>query len=191
MEYRKPGEEGTGPGRGNGVRKPRVGALAALLLIVVGAPARAGDIGAHPECVRCGMDRDGFGYSRMLVVFEDGAEVGTCSLNCAVGAVRDEPGRRVRSLQVADHDTRELLEAKEATWVIGGTKPGVMTNVPKWAFGKRADAEAFVARFGGRLAAWEEARAAAEGEIAAREGTAGREGGAGAKEEAGCCCCPK
>ena len=167
-----------------------IGALAALALSLGGGPATAsGDIGAHPECVRCGMDRDGFGYSRMLVRFEDGTEVGTCSLNCAVGAVRDGEGSAVRSWKVADYDTRELLEAAEATWVIGGTKPGVMTNVPKWAFGKRPDAEAFVARHGGRLATWEEARTAAEEELAARERKAALEGAAGAKEvSTGCCC---
>ncbi len=42
------------------------------------------DIDAHRSCASCGMDRKAYGYSRMLIQYEDGAMVGTCSLHCAV-----------------------------------------------------------------------------------------------------------
>ena len=36
----------------------------------------------HISCNYCGMDRTKFGHSRMLVEYEDGGEVGTCSIHC-------------------------------------------------------------------------------------------------------------
>jgi len=115
------------------------------------------DVDVHPACAICGMDRDAFGNSRMLIGFEDGRTFGTCSLRCAALILQAEEGKKRRSVKVADYDTRELVEAEEATWVIGGKKPGVMTRVAKWAFRNGEDADRFVAEFGGTRATYEEA----------------------------------
>jgi hypothetical protein len=112
------------------------------------------------------MDRKAYGFSRMLIVYEDGGEVGICSLHCAVVELDAGKGRTVKTLFVADRDTRKLVEAKKATWVIGGSKRGVMTPLAKWAFETRGAAEAFIASYGGKIVSWEEALAAAREDAA-------------------------
>lgn len=134
------------------------------------------DVKAHPSCLHCGMDRDGFSYSRGLVEYEGGEQVGTCSLHCNVVELKRNPGRKVKAVRIADYDTRELLDARAATWVIGGRKQGVMTRTAKWAFANREAAAAFVAGNGGEIVPYEEALAAAKREL---------EGGAGGAAETG------
>ena len=40
------------------------------------------DVDKHLSCKYCGMDRKMFAHSRMFLVYEDGSELGTCSLHC-------------------------------------------------------------------------------------------------------------
>jgi copper chaperone NosL len=128
-------------------------------------PAFANDKVEDPQaCKQCGMNRTKFAQSRMVVTYQDGDSVGTCSLNCVAADMKAKPGKKVASLQVADCKTRALIDAKSATWVIGGKKSGVMTDLPKWAFEKKPDAEAFLATNGGRIAGFDEALALAEKE---------------------------
>ena len=131
------------------------------LLLITGAAAYAQeDISEHRNCAHCGMDRKAYGYSRMLIVYDDGSKVGVCSLHCAVVEL-DASGRKVKSLLVADRDTKSLTEAEMAVWVIGGKKRGVMTQRPKWAFSSQTAAQAFVDSNGGKIISWVEALAAA------------------------------
>ena len=123
------------------------------------------DVSVHPSCAICGMDREAYGHSRMLIVFQDGASFGTCSLRCAALILQAEEERKPRSVKVADYNTRELVEAEEAAWVIGGKKPGVMTGRAKWAFRNGKDAEAFVGEFGGARSTYREAFAEAAKEL--------------------------
>jgi copper chaperone NosL len=125
------------------------------------------DVAVHRECGFCGMDRKAYGYSRALVRWADGAEVGTCSLHCAVVELDGHPGRELGALLVADRDTHALVDATAATWVIGGRRKGVMTARPKWAFAAREAAEAFVKADGGDVVAWDAALAAAKEDLAA------------------------
>ncbi len=124
------------------------------------------DINEHRSCVNCGMDRKAYGFSRMLIQYEDGSAVGVCSLHCAVVELDANPGRKVKALLVADRDSRTLINAEQANWVMGGGKRGVMTQQPKWAFRSRDHAEAFIKANGGKLVTWEEALAAAREEAA-------------------------
>jgi nitrous oxide reductase accessory protein NosL len=123
------------------------------------------DVERHRECSYCGMDRKAYGFSRVLVVYADGSEVGVCSLHCAVIELGEHPGKGLRVLRVADRDTHELLDAEAATWVMGGRKRPVMAARPKWAFATRARAEAFVATQGGGIVAWDEVLAAAREDV--------------------------
>lgn len=133
-------------------------ALAVACLAVFSARADTPeDVKSCPSCHHCGMDRDKFGFSRMEIVHQDGKQVGTCSLHCAaleLALAIDAPPKAIR---VADLNSRKLVDAEAATWVIGGTKPGVMTRRAKWAFADRAAAEAFVKENGGQLATFDEA----------------------------------
>jgi copper chaperone NosL len=144
-------------------------ALLLGLVLLGGAAVEAAedDVAIHRECGYCGMDRKAYGYSRALVRYRDGAEVGTCSLHCAVIELDANPGREVAALLVADRDTHALVDAAAATWVLGGRRKGVMTQRPKWAFATRQAAEAFVEAEGGAVTGWEEALAAAREDLAA------------------------
>lgn len=141
-------------------------AICCLSLLILGGTAcmamAQNDIDDYRSCAHCGMDRKGYGYSRMLVVYGDGTKVGVCSLHCAVTELGVSRGRTVTSLLVADRSTRSLINAEKAFWVMGGSKRGVMTKHPAWAFETKASAEAFIASYGGKLTGWDEVLAAAK-----------------------------
>jgi copper chaperone NosL len=115
------------------------------------------DIDKHASCKYCGMDRKMFAHSRMLLVYEDGSELGTCSLHCVAVDMAVSIDKIPKSIQVADYGTKNLIDAEKAVWVIGGDKPGVMSKRAKWAFEKKADAEAFIKQNKGTLADFETA----------------------------------
>ncbi len=133
--------------------------LACILVMPVAAVA-SDDIEQHRSCAQCGMDRKAYGYSRMLIQFEDGRTIGVCSLHCAVKMLFQTEDHSKARLLVADRKTRGLIDAKEAVWVMGGSKRGVMTQMPKWAFKTKPEASEFIKSYGGKLATWDEALAA-------------------------------
>jgi copper chaperone NosL len=140
--------------------------LAMGLLLMTSAAFAAEAIEKPMSCEQCGMNREIFARSRMVVVYADGATAGTCSIHCAVADMKAHKGKKVKSLMVADYDTRKLIDAEKAVWVIGGSKSGVMTAEPKWAFAAQGAAEKFVKEFGGRVTTFGEAL-----ELAEREAT--------------------
>lgn len=119
------------------------------------------DIQKHPSCKYCGMDREKFGHSRMLVEYEDGTSLGTCSLHCMAVELAIHIDKTPKAILVGDFNSKNLIDAEKASWVIGGNKMGVMTKRAKWAFGKKEDAEKFKAENGGDLASFEQAIRAA------------------------------
>ncbi len=135
--------------------------IAAALVALAATSGSAQDLQRAPSCSRCGMDRAKFAHSRMLVEYEDGTSVATCSLHCTAVELARSLDRSPKAISVADHDTRELIDAEKAAWVLGGAKPGVMTTRAKWAFRDRAAAQAFVAAHGGRVVGFEDAMNAA------------------------------
>lgn len=134
--------------------------MAAFLLIGVDAFAQQ-DIDKHAGCKYCGMNRQMFAHSRMLLAYEDGSELGACSLHCVAVDLALNIDKTPKSIQVADFNTKNLIDAEKAVWVIGGDKPGVMSKRAKWAFEKKADAEAYVNANKGALADFEAAIKAA------------------------------
>jgi copper chaperone NosL len=117
------------------------------------------------SCKYCGMDREKFAHSRMLIEYNDGTTAAVCSLRCAAVELINTIDRIPRAIRVGDYATRRLIDAEQAVWVIGGSRPGVMTGNPKWAFAGRDAAEAFIRENGGRLATFDEAMAAACGDL--------------------------
>jgi nitrous oxide reductase accessory protein NosL len=176
--------------------------LVALATLALAGVARAqtanDDVKAAPACKHCGMDREKFAPSRMLVVYDDGTKVGLCSLHCAAVELAVVIDKSPATIFVADQGTKALVEAEKATWVVGGSLPGVMTKRAKWAFAERAAAEAFVKANGGALATFEEAVAAAyadmyqDSKMIREKRKAMRGKGAAAQPGAGGCdCCRK
>ena len=115
------------------------------------------DVDKHGSCKYCGMDRKMFAHSRMLLVYDDGSELGSCSLHCVAVDLALNIDKTPTTIQVADFNTKNLIDAEKAVWVIGGEKPGVMSKRAKWAFEKKADAEAFIQANKGTLADFEAA----------------------------------
>lgn len=120
------------------------------------------DVKLHNDCAHCGMSRGKFAYSRMLVTYADGKTVGVCSIHCAAVELKSNRGRGVKSVQVGDYHSKVLIDAEKAFWVVGGDQRGVMTKTPKWAFGEKKAAEAFMAKHGGKPVTYREALNLAE-----------------------------
>jgi nitrous oxide reductase accessory protein NosL len=70
--------------------------------------------------------------------------------------------RNLKALLIADRNSHQLIDAARAVWVIGGSKRGVMTQRPKWAFSNRTAAGEFISKNGGKVAEWEDVLATAK-----------------------------
>ncbi len=116
----------------------------------------AEDLTRHPSCPLCGMDRQKYAHSRMIIEFEEGT-TGTCSIHCTASEIAIHREKTVVNIRVADYLSRELIIAEKAFWVIGGKKAGVMTNRAKWAFKGETEAKRFIEENGGRRALFSEA----------------------------------
>ena len=119
------------------------------------------DIHLHKACKYCGMDRGSFDFSRMLVQYDDGTSVAVCSIHCAAVDLANTIDKSPSSIKVGDFATKQLIDAEKALWIIGGSKPGVMSKRGKWAFATKEEAESFMKSNGGILADFEAAMKAA------------------------------
>ena len=135
--------------------------LAMLLASVVIAMELADDIAKYGSCSYCGMDRQKFAHSRMLIEYSDGSSIGVCSLHCAALDLANQLNKMPTNIKVADFNSKALVGAEEATWVVGGGVKGVMTGRAKWAFVIKTDAEKFISTNGGEIVGFEEAAQAA------------------------------
>jgi copper chaperone NosL len=139
------------------MRKALVMVAVAVLVPLAAVLAQQDDIKQTASCKYCGMDREKFSHSRMVIEYDDGTVLGTCSLHCAVVDMALMIDNAPAAIKVGDFGTRKLIDAEKAFWVVGGNKPGVMSKRAKWAFEKQADAEAFIKANGGTPASFEEA----------------------------------
>jgi copper chaperone NosL len=137
--------------------------LAAILSLGVTGVLQAmdQDVKQIPSCKYCGMNRETFAHSRMLIEYDDGTTVGTCSLHCSILDLALNLDKNPKSIKVGDFGTKELIDAEKAFWIIGGDKPGVMTRKAKWAFADKAAAEKYRQEHGGVLANFDESLEAA------------------------------
>lgn len=140
--------------------------LIICMLFAYATAGGAGTVESPRACKQCGMDRTVFDQSRMLIVYADGTTAGVCSIHCAAADMKQNKDKQVKSLMVADYTTKDLTDARAATWVVGGRKEGVMTSVAKWAFAREEDAQKFVQENGGKIVPFDQAMKAAEEEIA-------------------------
>jgi nitrous oxide reductase accessory protein NosL len=127
-----------------------------FVFAVCGLAIAQDDIKKHPSCKYCGMDRQKFAHSRFFVENEDGSTEGTCSIHCAAIDFALNIDKTPKLMQVGDFNTKTLIDAEKAFWVIGGNKPGVMTKRAKWAFATKEGAEKFMAENGGNPATFEQ-----------------------------------
>ncbi|QWV93948.1 nitrous oxide reductase accessory protein NosL [Geomonas oryzisoli] len=128
-----------------------------LLNFVAAVFAAGGDIENHPACTYCGMDRGKFAHSRVLIEYDDGTSFGACSLHCAALELATKIDKTPKTIAVGDYQTRTLIDAEKAVWVLGGKRAGVMTGNAKWAFAEKGAAAAFIKENGGTAVTFDEA----------------------------------
>ncbi len=128
-----------------------------ILLAATGWAQTADDLQKFPHCTYCGMDRQKFAHSRMLVDYDDGSSQGTCSIHCTAVDLALHLDKTPKATWVGDYHTKKLIDADKAAWVIGGKKPGVMTKNAKWAFADKSQAEAFIKENDGKLGTYDDA----------------------------------
>jgi copper chaperone NosL len=119
------------------------------------------DIQKYTSCQYCGMDREKFAHSRVLIEYDDGSIVPTCSIHCAVVDLALNIDKTPKAIRLGDYGTKMLIDAESAVWVIGGNKMGVMTRRAKWAFEKKGDAEKFISENGGTVVVFDDVMKAA------------------------------
>lgn len=122
-----------------------------MLLMLSCSSSFAGVVESPASCRQCMMDRSRSAQTRVLISYDDGSSSGLCSISCAATELKQNKDKQVKSFQVADYSTSELIEAQEATWVVGGSKEGGMNSPAKWAFARRETAQSFVTENGGEL----------------------------------------
>ena len=131
-----------------------------------GATAQDELVEAPAACALCGMNRTRFAKSRMLAVYPDGTRVGTCSIHCMAIELKRTLANPPKTLLVGAYrdSAHRLIDARAASWVIGGSERGVMTAQPKWAFPDEGEVTEFLREKGGKEASYAEAMTAASQE---------------------------
>lgn len=124
----------------------RIALSAAALLILLlswGGLCAADDIKEFPSCQYCGMNRDMFSQTRMMIQYDDHTQAGFCSLHCAAIDMALTIDKGMAALWVGDYQSKQLIDAATAHWVVGADVPGVMTRRSKVAFGDKEAALKF------------------------------------------------
>ncbi len=123
------------------------------------------DLSKFPRCPYCGMDRKQLHHSRLLIHYANGVPDGVCSLHCAAISLSINIDAEPKSVWVGDNaseaETKPLVEADKASFLIGGSAPGVMSARSKVAYGSEAAAKAAQAAQGGEIGGFEQALLAA------------------------------
>ncbi|MDA8165012.1 MAG: nitrous oxide reductase accessory protein NosL [Desulfobacteraceae bacterium] len=122
------------------------------LVFLAAAPRPAGAAAtARPACRVCGMYIDQNQRTAGELVLKDGTKLSTCGVACLLRVVQDKGGPDAfTSIQVRDWESGQLLDADQATYVIGSRiipdmLPGLI------AFKDQQAAKAFAEREGGKL----------------------------------------
>ena len=137
---------------------------ALFFLLFAAGPVLAADLQdahEHASCDYCGMNRVMFAHSRMLIEYQESPPAALCSLHCAAIELALSIDKTPTAIKVGDFNSQQLIDAETAFWVIGGTKPGVMSTRGKWAFSEKAAAEQFVTSNGGIISDFDHAMRAA------------------------------
>ncbi len=137
----------------------RLTAVSAILfLCLAGAAVWAQQEGmSHPSCAHCGMDRQKFAHSAMMIEYEDGSMAATCSIYCAALDLAINIDKTPKQIQVGDYLTKKTINAETSCWTIGGDVPGVMTKRAKWAFEDKGECAKFAGEHGAQVIGFDEA----------------------------------
>lgn len=104
-------------------------------------------------CPSCGMDLVKF-YKTSYALNKGGHTYQYCSLHCLIEA---NPDTNLINAKVVDQKSLKFINAHDAYYVVGSSKPGTMTSNSKYAFGSKKDATAFAKAYGGKIVNFHEA----------------------------------
>lgn len=124
--------------------------LIVLFCLIVSQSAYGGEKVRH-SCKVCGMYIDLYHDTSTELTLKNGEKIETCGVACMLRIVNEEGGPDAfSSIMVHDWKRKVLVPAGDATYVIGSRIiPDMTPNII--AFEKRADAEDFRAKEGGKL----------------------------------------
>ena len=109
----------------------------------------------YPKCPYCGMDRTQYHHARHLVQYADDLVDGTCSIHCLSISLAINLDREPKAIYAPDNSSTEavkpLISVDQATYLIGGSTPGVMTKRSKVSFASKEAALAAQAKTGGEI----------------------------------------
>jgi nitrous oxide reductase accessory protein NosL len=122
---------------------PKIGGIMVGLLVFLSLCASA-----HADmagCRTCDGVTPGSPYE-VRIEYRDGTARSTCGLRCTGALLAAYRGKNVQTIQVREHGTGKLVDAKKAFWVLG------LSGGRTEAFSGRPDAASFLAVNGGRVA---------------------------------------
>ncbi len=107
------------------------------------------------SCAICGMNLPAWYKTNHAAHTKYGTRQ-YCSLHCLV---HDNELNKtdLSNVMVVDTVTLKFIPALKAYYVVGSSKPGTMSKISKYAFGSKADAEAFAKKHGGKVMGFYEA----------------------------------
>jgi len=107
-------------------------------------------------CPLCSMNLKMFWKTTHWLTFSDGTRTGYCSIHCASKVYQDR-ATDIDRWEVADYDTKKLINARKAHFVIGSDLPGTMTPVSKLAFASLDVAKKYQKEHGGTIGTLDDA----------------------------------
>lgn len=107
-------------------------------------------------CNVCGMHLTKFYKTSHATEFKNGHKEQYCSLHCQA-KVHKEHSDKIKTIQVVDTNSLQLIDATKATYVVGSSKKGTMSPVSKYAFSTLDQALEFQSKFGGEVKTFDEA----------------------------------
>ena len=124
----------------------------------------------YPKCPYCGMDRTQFQHARHLVHYADDLVDGTCSIHCLAISLAINLDREPKAIYAADNASAEavkpLVNVDQATYLIGGKLPGVMTHRSKVSYGRKDAAMAAKEQHNGEIGDFSAALTASYADLA-------------------------
>ena len=105
---------------------------------------------AREDCSVCGMWIDQYMYTRHVLTEADGSRLSFCSFTCAAKHIKKH-GSDVNQLQAADYLTSELVDAKDAFYLVGSDAPPVMSYTSIIVFADIEQAKDFQKSHGGKI----------------------------------------
>jgi len=102
------------------------------------------------DCRVCGMWIDQYMHTRHVLTGADGSRLSFCSFTCAAKYIKKH-GSDVNQLQAADYLTAELVDAKDAFYLVGSDAPPVMSYTSIIVFADIEKANDFMKSHGGKI----------------------------------------